>query len=760
MELFTKQQKELCLTYYQECKSKDIDPTANEAARQRALLLAKENKALEKLFGDKLDGGHVEAYRIGKEYKEELAADKKKAEEEANTAEQRRIDEQAAELEKSLSKLYGRDKRIFFYQQSEAKVDEELKEANSAYWSIFRAADSQIKMGQQSESSWGTLGGIAAGVTGSTTVGAAVAFDTMNKNAGVGQHNAAVKQAVFDQITPVVENAQRNISTLEKKKKSIQNQMEKIKFVLTEDHPLEFLMDGLTISTPEIAFTRGNTMLIQAGITATKDFTIAGSEAAVIDGSFLAEVYEGKQKIGEAYLNLPLGGAKETVNLMGHCLTGKPGVKYTVLILPLSLWLIEKHKVSSMISDLKQLIPSYAKKYSWAAISQHEITWQQRVEERRLEAEKKAEAQRKAEEEERLAKEARKKKNKKIAMIAAPIAVVLMIALVLISTFMKAQQEEAARLEAYNSAVALTEAGEYSQAVAAFAALGNYKDSAEQINSIKYIQATKLMDTGSYEEAIAIFTELGDYQDSIELISGAKRNIELEEKYTEALMLLADMDFEAARTAFAELGDYKDAKTYLDGFAIRLTSWTYDDDERGEYQYNNLGDVIRSGSWTYEYSPDKRTVTRRSGDTRITEQYNEQGLLVEALESNRMYTNVTSNFSYQYNSDGTVATRTEKRTEGNMYGTPVGYDSIITYEYDGDGRVSKEVETKTSFANARAGNGPSNITVREYHYDINGQMLSRTDSVTGYNSVTGEAKTSQHEYQYTSGWVYAPDAEK
>ena len=61
--------------------------------------------------------------------------------------------------------------------------------------------------------------------------------------------------------------------------------------------------------------------------------------------------------------------------------------------------------------------------------------------------------------------------------VAAPIVIVAIVAAVLISNFVKAQQEEAARLDAYNAAVALAEAGQYDEAIAAFTELGDYKDS-------------------------------------------------------------------------------------------------------------------------------------------------------------------------------------------------------------------------------------------------------------------------------------------
>lgn len=84
---------------------------------------------------------------------------------------------------------------------------------------------------------------------------------------------------------------------------------------MTEDRPVAELMEALTVDIPQIAFTKGNSMLIRTKVAANKTFTIAGSVPAVIDGSFMAEVYEGDRKIGEAYLNLPLAGAKGTATM-------------------------------------------------------------------------------------------------------------------------------------------------------------------------------------------------------------------------------------------------------------------------------------------------------------------------------------------------------------------------------------------------------------------------------------------------------------
>ena len=161
MEQYSEKQLKIFQNFYESCRKKEIDPTGSEADKQRALLLAQENADLVRIFGEKLDGGHVEAYRMGKQRVEEQAAAEKKAAKEAKIAEQRKIDEQAAALEKTISKLYGRDKRLFFLQQeldAAVKNQKEVKEVVDRWVQRYEQADKGSK-----GSSWGTMGGIAAG---------------------------------------------------------------------------------------------------------------------------------------------------------------------------------------------------------------------------------------------------------------------------------------------------------------------------------------------------------------------------------------------------------------------------------------------------------------------------------------------------------------------------------------------------------------------------------------------------------------------
>lgn len=560
MERYSEKQLEIFRNFYESCRKRGIDPTGNEADKQRALLLAKENADLVQIFGEKLDGGHVEAYRMGQQYTEKKAAEAKKAADDAIIAEQRKIDEQAAAFEKKLSELRGRDKRLFFLQIG---VDEAQRQWNAAYQhslNVTAQASKAMESLSKGQDSWGTLGGIAAGITGSTAVGAAVAADAMARDNAVRAENAAGKEQV-KQWSASSMNAYIDTEYLLKRKiGAIQTQIDKVKLHLTDERPVEELMSHILFDKPQATFTKGNTMVLKIGIQYTNDTKIAGEVNAVLDGCFVAEVYEGERKVGEAYLNCPRDGIERHGILMGHCLEAKPGKTYSILIMPLALWLIEKYippvitytgkvdgryqDLSYQVCDLNDFVPAYKETYQWSELSVRDMTWQERLEQMRQEAERKAEATRKAEEERKAAAAVRAKKNKKIAMIAAPIAVVAIIAGVLISN-------SAQKNSAYQEAVALMESGEYDAAVAAFEELGDYQDSAEQINNTRYNQAFALVDEGNYDDAISIFTELGDYKDSAEQIQNTK--------YIQANTLLNDGNYEDAVALFTELGDYKDS---------------------------------------------------------------------------------------------------------------------------------------------------------------------------------------------------------
>ena len=107
----------------------------------------------------------------------------------------------------------------------------------------------------------------------------------------------------------------------------------------------------------------------------------------------------------------------------------------------------------------------------------------------------------------------------------------------------------------YQQAVALRESGQYDEAIAAFAELGDYSDAAQQLSETKYQQAVALREEGQYDEAIAAFAELGDYSDAAQQLS--------ETKYQQANNLNAAARYDEAYAIYVTLTGYKDVDKLL-----------------------------------------------------------------------------------------------------------------------------------------------------------------------------------------------------
>ena len=107
----------------------------------------------------------------------------------------------------------------------------------------------------------------------------------------------------------------------------------------------------------------------------------------------------------------------------------------------------------------------------------------------------------------------------------------------------------------YQQALALREAGQYDDAIAAFAELGDYSDAAQQLSETKYQQALALREAGQYDDAIAAFAELGDYSDAATQIT--------ETKYQQANNLNAAARYDEAYAIYVTLTGYKDVDKLL-----------------------------------------------------------------------------------------------------------------------------------------------------------------------------------------------------
>ena len=229
MAELSKKQLEVLRSFYRDCVNKGIDPKKSEADKQRTALLADNNAQVKKILESAgIDAS--EAYRIGLESTEAKAKAEKEAAENAEKLKKRQEDGNKASVELELSKCIGRDKRMFFMKKRMDEAKAALKEAQSAMNDYVR----RYEQAEKNQDSWGTMGGIAAGVTGSTAVGAAVAHDAMQRDAQRRLEQANTKQQLLNMwpgMSAWRDGAQKDVN-------DVQAEMDKVKLHLMENKAL------------------------------------------------------------------------------------------------------------------------------------------------------------------------------------------------------------------------------------------------------------------------------------------------------------------------------------------------------------------------------------------------------------------------------------------------------------------------------------------------------------------------------------------
>lgn len=217
-------------------------------------------------------------------------------------------------------------------------------------------------------------------------------------------------------------------------------------------------------------------------------------------------------------------------------------------------------------------------------------------------------------------KEAAIKKAQKAGKIAAVATLLTIIVIGLVKTIppiVQARQEEKARLNAYNSAVALIDAKQYDEAIAVLQELADYKDSVQQIqiaekgkqemlNADAYTKAVALLEEKNYEGAISAFEALGEYRDSANLLT--------ESRYQYAMELIAQEDYLGAHSVLQTIPEYKDAAEYLSHMYMVPQKIIQKNNLGHEHSfyfgYNSDGkmsearEVTGTSSWSFSFSED------------------------------------------------------------------------------------------------------------------------------------------------------------
>lgn len=169
-----------------------------------------------------------------------------------------------------------------------------------------------------------------------------------------------------------------------------------------------------------------------------------------------------------------------------------------------------------------------------------------------------------------LKKEAGRKRTIKLALILVPLFIVMTVAAVIIGNTVSQNREEAARLEAYQSAVSMMEAGEYDKAIVVFESLSGYENSDELILEATYRKGLSYVEQGWFANAIEQFTSVQNYRDAKQQIQRAKQMQKEEENqktYDEAMEAVARGDYETACQKFRKTGEFSDSKEQLNRIA-------------------------------------------------------------------------------------------------------------------------------------------------------------------------------------------------
>ena len=168
------------------------------------------------------------------------------------------------------------------------------------------------------------------------------------------------------------------------------------------------------------------------------------------------------------------------------------------------------------------------------------------------------------------------------------------------------------------------------------------------------------MHNEQYEEAIEAFTALDDYKDSAEQIQSAKNMIadmERAAEYDRAIQLLETGKSEKENEAYyllMELGDYQDAKNLLEHFTYACIA---SDDVR--YEYDLSGNLVEkdygSSSHLYEYENGHIVWEGQSKDAWSAETYTyyPNGILKSKTRGvSRTQSGVVTNEAVYYNEKG------------------------------------------------------------------------------------------------------------
>lgn len=240
----------------------------------------------------------------------------------------------------------------------------------------------------------------------------------------------------------------------------------------------------------------------------------------------------------------------------------------------------------------------------------------------------------------------------------------------------------------YQQAVALREEGQYDDAIAAFAELGDYGDTKTQIAETWYQKALLSRENGMYEYAYTIFSSLGDYSDAAQQLS--------ETKYQQAVSLREAGEYESAIAVFASLNDYRDAETQIE--------------EMKQEKYQQAVTLRENGQYDDAIAVFKALGNYSDAKTQIEETKYQQAV---ALRENGKYDDAIAVFTEleNYSDAATQITETKYQQANNLnaaarydeayaiYVTLTGYKDVDKLLAEDDNMIAAACDAKFAVGN-------------------------------------------------------------
>lgn len=314
--------------FYLLCKAQGITSIDTPEAVARMVLLAK-NKSV--------PGSEKELIAAFKTGKDDIARRERKKELASLEKEEEKLDKENLRYKEAR----GQQKRILMCREKA----QEFRKQEESYRAQSRATHNAIFQGtqgaMQKETDWATHGGIASGIAG-PAAGLAVASDIQRKNAEIREQNAALRQLAARAAVEasrgtdsLAYDASKNAEQWEQRASAAENK-------LIEDLQEEQLLQMLSCkATAHNSKTGAITVNIR--IAATKELKIYETVSAIVDGSLKAQILDGTEVVGTAYLPLPWNGSEFDATLKGVCRNPCRKAKaYTVNVRPHHLWAMEK----------------------------------------------------------------------------------------------------------------------------------------------------------------------------------------------------------------------------------------------------------------------------------------------------------------------------------------------------------------------------------------------------------------------------------